>query len=311
MSKKNKKSGKPDIIIIGAGIVGCALAKYARDEKGYSVMIIDNNRVFAASKCIMNIVKRSWVNKTIEKEYLEGLELLEKYAGSEEIQVMNKGKKDKPMEQFFSYDANKILDENVVFGTVNGVSNKKVHFTNAEGNVDVFKAKKAVVVAAGAWTPEILKMSGYNDNLPQIEYCVGEALEMKENFKPKDGVKAFYSWWIPFKSAVFCPDPNGKTSWFGDSFVAKVPKLEDMLNNERVIKARAKLRENLEKYLGKKAKKSILEEWVGIRPYIKKNAGHDFVIKQDDNLYSAVGTAKNGLILCFSIAKSIISQIEE
>lgn len=310
MGKNKKKSNKPDIVIVGAGIIGCALAKYARDEKGYSVVLIDNKQPLSASKCIMYIVKRSWVNKSIEKEYLDGLELLEKYAGSEDIEVMNKGKKDKPMEDFTSYNANNILNEEFIFGTVNGVSNKKVHYTDSKGKVDVLKAKKAVVIAAGAWTNEILKMSDYNDNLPKIENGVGECYEISEKFKMKDKTKAWYLWWIPFKSAVFCQDPNGKTKWFGDGFVAKVPNLQNVLENERVLKARKKLQENFEKYIGKKQMKHVINKCVGIRPYIHKSANHGFVIKQDKNLYSAVGTAKNGLILCFSIAKELIKNIE-
>lgn len=311
MGKKQKKTGRPDIIIVGAGIVGCALAKYARDEKGYEVLIIDRITAFSASKAIMNVVKRSWVNKTIEKEYLDGLELLEKYAGVEDIKVMNKGKKDKPLEDFKSYSARKILDEKVFRATVDGVSNKKVHFTDWEGKTDVIKAKKAVVICAGAWTPEILKMSGYRENVPMLENAVGEVFELDGKFKPKDGVTAFYDWWLPFKSAVFCPDPNGKTQWFGDAFVAKVKDIENVLEAENVKKCRAKLRENLDKYLGKKAKKHVINDFIGIRPYIAKKANHSFIIKQDKNLYSSVGTAKNGLILCFHMAKEVIKQIEE
>jgi len=303
------KTKNPDIIILGSGIVGCATAKLAR-ERGFTTMIIDKGEKLSASKCIMDIVKLSWINKSIWNEYIDGKKLLDKYAGVEAIEVVNKGKAGGTIEAFDRYDSRKVLDEVVVFGDIHTVNKKKVvYYDQKEKKIEV-EAKKAVFVCLGAWTGDFLSRSGYSETAPQLDNKYGEVFELKEDFKPKDGILNFYDWWLPFKSVVFCTIPSLKTSFFGDAHVVKIIEIKDCERDERVKKARAKLRENLRIYLGKKASKNVISEYQGLRPYLKKSE-QGFIRKQDKGLYSAVGTAKNGLILCFHIAKDLLSKIEK
>ena len=288
---------KTQVIIIGAGLVGCMTSKVLEDA-GYSTLIIDMEHPYAGSKCSFGIWKDGWVNKVIRKEYEEGLDTLEKYAGEKvTIELFNMTKE--RVDEFYYVDCDNIMNEDFLPAEVTRIENNRVEFT-MEGQKMVGKATVAVVVAAGAFTQTILEDSGY-DNAPKLDVLWGATMDVR---MPID--ESRIQEWAPYKQCILYK-VNDKKFVFGDGATVKNPKVDD----PRVKKASTRLQEHLNMTTMASVPNSKIKAVnEGYRPYLSKGTPN-FINKHDRRLISATGGAKNTTILCGFMAQEVLKTIKK
>lgn len=295
MKLKENESLRPDVVIIGSGLVGCMTAKHIR-SKGLTTMIIDMKHPMAASKCCFGNFKEGWINESIKPEFGDGLALLNKYTGGiKEITLFNVKKERE--DDFFIADFEKILDETVCIGEVVSIKNNIVSYITAGANMRAI-AKKAVIVCAGAFTQEILENSGY-DNAPKLDKLYGATIHVNMNIEENRITE-----WSPYKQSVLLK--RGKGFVFGDGFTVKNPTVKD----PRVKKGSERLQVHMNELVGITVPNDKIQEVrEGYRPYLKKGT-KNFVNQHDDRLFSATGGAKNTMILCGHMAKQVWEKIK-
>lgn len=310
---------KTDVLIIGAGLIGSMTAKLLR-SKGMGVVIVDEQNPMSASKCSFGIWKDSWVNKIIKKEYMEGIPLLEKFAGGiEEIDfivrpkpyktrsmidkyVIDKTKVSK--EKFKRVDCSLILNEEFIEASVLTIDKNRTTIVKKDGTKELIIAKQ-IVIAAGVWTTDILIQNGLMDNLPYLDFQWGSIFKLKGLELPSDNQMAE---WAPYKQSVYLKTAKNK-ALFGDGITIKNPKKNDeriKVNSDRILL-------HMQELLGtKKHNGNIVDILEGYRPYLRKNSSSfEFVNRHSEFVLSATGGAKNSTILCGHMAKSILREITE
>lgn len=290
---------KTDIIIIGSGLFGSVTAKHLR-SKGLEVVIIDNVEHLAASKCCMGIWKEGWVNKAIAEEVEDGMALLDKYCGGirdEEIYNLDKDE----MEIFKLADCSQLLNEEFIKGEVNNITNNVVQYVENDSE-RTLKAGKAVIIAAGAWTGDLLTKCGYDDGKVVLDRLWGA------NFTVNLKVDCSrISQWAPYKQNVLFK-LNDKQFMFGDGATVKNPV---MGNDKRLDRVNKRLLRHLKETAFTNIDQSKMKVNEGVRPYIGKGGSGKFINKHDDVLFSATGGAKNSCILCGHIAKQLWRKIKK
>lgn len=284
---------KSDVIIIGAGLVGSMTARYL-NKKGYSTTIIDREDVYAASKCSFGVFKDGWVNENIRDFVDEGVSFLEKVCGKvEEIPFFDmKREIESPMKYV---DCNKILMTEYIKGDVDKVKDNKVWL----GDGTKFVAKKAVVIAAGAFTDKLLVRSNYG-SIRNIDSYWGATLDVNLKIDENRIME-----WAPYKQCVLVR--NGKGFVFGDGASVKNPKSAD----PRIEKVSIRLIQHLNDTVGSNVNNdNITSLKEGLRPYLPKGQ-YEYAVKHDDRLISVTGGAKNTTILCAHMAKQVYKLIKQ
>jgi glycine/D-amino acid oxidase-like deaminating enzyme len=277
------------VTIIGAGLVGSMISRYL-NFKGIETIVIDNSQPLSASKCSAGIWKETWINKSIQPMVDESIPILWNLIGEFEIVEMENSKGE--MEKLYYIDKDRILlkEDEITIGKVVTIKNNEVTWLNAKGQ-EIQTKSDAVVVAAGVWTCGILGSSGYHNNIDTVDSQWGNVFIFNKEHK-KPSIKN----WAPYRQAVLFNRSNN-THYFGDGCTVKNPLNEDIrvkTAQERLIKHAQEMGCDFN---------LIRSNFEGLRPYLKKDAKMFAV--HDTNLFSAVGTAKNGTILCGYIAKKI------
>lgn len=289
---------KTDVVVIGAGLFGSMIYRHLTD-KGLDVVVIDRQHPMSASKCSFGVWKPGWVNNIIKEQVSDGMELLEKHSkGIRQIEIFNV-KKEK-IELFSKVDCSNILTTQFLEATVTGIKDKTVYFKDEHGEEEKIVVKKAVIVAAGVWTTEILNLAGAKKSLPGVDKIWGATLELPDDVEENRIME-----WAPYRQSVLVRKDVG-TFYFGDGATVKNPKDVD---DPRVGVASDRLLQHLNDILQVTYDvdriKSVNE---GYRPYLKKGTP-GFVAKHNDWLISATGGAKNSTILCGHVAKLVLEAL--
>lgn len=294
---------KVDVIIIGSGLFGSMTSKYLQ-SKGIDTLVIDSNKVYAASKCSFGVWKDGWIGEHIKTQVKESLPVLQQFVDINEIDYYNADKD--VVDKMFKIDCSLILNEqqkdHYLDMEVDKIGPDYVILTNGV----TIKANKAVIVAAGAYTDDLLFKSGYP--MINIDKQWGAILEAK-SILTKDTI---YSTWAPYKQSILLKTSD-KSFLFGDGATVKNP----VANDKRLDFVESRLIEHaVSAYnIGTGGDStdlvfnSITEIKRGYRPYLPKGR-HDFVQKHDTKLYTATGGAKSSTILSGYIAKTIFNLIK-
>jgi len=283
---------KVDVVIIGSGIFGSTISRYL-EKKGVEHVVIDANHEYSGSKCSAGVWKDSWINDKIKERVLSGISLVDKMYGIETLEFHNK--KENLKEEIYYVDVKKILlpKKTVIKDSVLKIENDTVTLTSGE----VYKANKAVILAAGAFVDKILVNSGY---LPMgVDKYWGNCFfikseELEENFID---VCATYR-------QLVCFQKTDGDFYFSNGSTVKNPKSNDdpriEKNTDRLFLQSTKIGIKTSQIVGMKE---------GFRPYLK-DKGQDFVQKVDEKLIVTTGGAKNSTILSGYIAKKVFKTIE-
>jgi glycine/D-amino acid oxidase-like deaminating enzyme len=320
---------KTDIVVIGSGLIGSMVTKYLREVRGMEVVIIDQKNTMAASKCSFGVWKEGWVNEVIQKEYKDGLELLDTFSGGikeEEFIIKPKPYKNRSMvdtyevklemkaETFKRVDCSLLLNEESINATVLSIDQNRVTILHAgkEQRKEVIVAKH-IVVAAGVWTTDILTENGLMNNLPYLDRQWGAVFHLKGNGDVNLPASQMQEW-APYKQSVFVNLGNNR-GVFGDGATIKNPKPNDdkvRFASDRIVLhmndlLKRNIKDGKETYSQTKFTGSITEILEGYRPYLNKQKSHTgrFVNRHSDYVISATGGAKNSTILCGHMAKEV------
>lgn len=282
---------KTDLIIIGGGLVGSMIAKLATKNE-LSYVIIDSSEPLAASKCSFGLFKEGWINESIQPFYKKGLILLESVCDGIQPVEMFDMKKEKfvPMKWV---DCSKILNEKVIKDRVKSVGNKVVFLESG----DIIECDKAIIIAAGAYTNEILNASSLKSR--PIDKYWGATMDVSLSI---DENRIFE--WAPYRQCMLLKNDKGGFM-FGNGTAVKNPKLDDV----RVKNASERLQQHLNLVTGVNVSNdniSAVNE--GNRPYLPKGT-YDYVVQHSRNVFSVTGGAKNSTILAPYMALSCIDKI--
>lgn len=284
-----------DVIIIGGGLIGCMTSKYFK-KMGLETIIIDSNEKWAASKCSFGVWKDTWVNEKIKDFVHEGYDYLyEVCDGFETVPFYDMKKQ--VMVDMYRVDCKKILNEVIMKGSVLRLDNDVVTcLVNNEALI--VKARKMVIVAAGAYTDDLLIKSDYL-NIHNIDSYWGATLNINMNINEN----RLYEW-APYKQCVLLKTSN-KEFVFGDGASVKNPTSQD----KRIDLVSNRLLDHLNEVAGLININDVTGVNEGLRPYLKK--GDSAFIKQHDKkLFSATGGAKSTTILCSYIAQKLFDEFK-
>lgn len=281
-------NNKFDIIIVGAGLFGSMITTFFQ-KKGLSTLTISNGNDMSGSKCSAGIFRESFINKSILEKAKIGISILEKTVSIDEVSFGAK-------EKFNIVLPDKILlpQSQILSDTVLSVKNDAVILLNnsAENHLLV-RAKKAVILACGAFTDNLLINSGYSS--------IGIDSYWGNCFLSKQKATNIYKVWMPYKQ-ICGFQKDSSTYYFSNAQTVKNPST----NDGRIQKGEDRL---LNQYIESGLNvDSITHMLQGFRPYLK-NKGIDFVNQHDTRLFSATGGAKNSTILCGYVAKTIFEKI--
>lgn len=287
---------KPDVIIIGGGLVGSMTAKYLRKQGIEGILILDSRETMAASKCSFGVWKDGWINEKITDYVNQGREFLEEVCDGISIIEFNDLGTNSPL-SMNRVDCSLILNEIIHYREVTAIKNDSV--TLASGEVII--AKKAVIVAAGAYTDTILKKAKYNKTLHNLDRQWGAVLEVDMKIDTSRILT-----WAPYKQSVLLKR-NNKEFVFGDGASVKNPGKNDkrieMVSNRLII--------HMNEVVGSEVDMAkIVAVNEGLRPYLPKGE-HEYVKQHDKKLFSATGGAKNTTILCSYMAQELYRRIKE
>ncbi len=287
---------KTDVVVIGAGLFGSMVTRYLQ-KNGLDVVCIDNKEPMAASKCSFGVWKDGWINKVIQQEANEGMDLLEEMTGGiHEMKIFNITKERE--DDFKRVDCSQLLLKDFIQGKVNQILQGTVEFEESNGELGSVFAKKAIVVAAGVWTTKILALQR-GVSMVGLDAVWGATLDIDYKIE-QSTVKE----WAPYRQSLLLD--LGNKVVFGDGCTVKNPRGGD---DPRLEKASTRLLDHFNDAtfgLSFSKIKMVNEGW---RPYLKKGS-LGFVQKHGDKLFSATGGAKNSTILCGHVAKRILNLIE-
>lgn len=291
---------KVDVVIVGAGLFGSMTARLL-ENMGYETVVIDAGEPMAASKCSFGVWKEGWINPIIRAEVDHGRGLLENIGGIEEVEFANL--KNGKYEVFQRTDCSKILlqkkEANLIPCKVSSMRAKEVLY---DDDRLVVTAKKAVIVAAGVWTSQVLGLMNGLKNVPQVDSLWGATLDVGLKVEENRVLE-----WAPYKQCVLVRNKTGNAFSFGDGCTVKNPKKGD----PRIEKASNRILTNLYNIVGTRVSNDkITDVKEGYRPYLKKGSPN-FINQHAPWLFSATGGAKNSTILCGHIALKLYEKIKD
>lgn len=265
-----------NVIVVGAGLFGSITAKVLQNA-GHSVILLDSRKKFRGSKPAACLMKPSWMSSV---NYKEPMSLLDKLYGVETLKfdILGPVKADcywvNPRSILLDSDLTKIKEEVIQVGDGFVITEEKTY-------------TGIVIVAAGIWSEEILKKSGFAS--PEIRSLVGSCV-LGEGVVKTPTIKIIG----PYKQAVWFSRSDNET-WFGDS----TSILQKNYSEEHTDRT-AQRALDIAKIYGKSV--------VGYRPYVK-GTNDGVCEKLADKLYLSTGGAKNGTILSASNSLKLLSMI--
>lgn len=288
------------VIVVGAGLVGCMIKKVF-EKRGVSVLLIDREKKWASSKCSVGVTSDGWLGDDLERAKVSFSVMSEVGIDIERITAVNMDSDDLAEKEFYFIDPSKVLTEPYFAGRVNKVADREVEVTFEDKEQGRFftkclSASYGVIVAAGAWTSDVLLKSGFED-VPKIDAYWGANYDLKIKLEENR-----FGTWAPYKHSLLMKFPG--FARFSDGNTVKNPK---GLDDGRLEKFTQRLHNNLNNIImSSLPQEKVIRINEGIRPYTEKG---DFVRMYKDGLYSATGGRKNTSALAGWMADNIWDQM--
>lgn len=285
-----------DFIIIGGGLWGSAVKKYF-ENRGENCVVIDSGNPLGASKCALGTFKDSWIPKEDYGEIVEGLEMVDDVISPIQEVSFSEIMKDDSIRSNAMLWCNplKFLDCPILEGKVKKVKGKKV-WVNCEeypeGDALTLEAKRGVIVCAGAFTNQLLQISGYPVDLLDSYWGANYDLSIS-GLQDINRMKK----WKPYGYSTLVKFPNFQR--FSDGCTVKNPKV----NDPRIEKVSVRLSKHLGDILFSNVDPDLIQVLnEGLRP-AKRDPSEPLFVVHDEFLTSATGGRRNGLVLSGKIAK--------
>lgn len=267
-----------DIAIVGGGLFGSVAAALLK-EHGHYVDIYDRGEALAGSRAAACLMKPSWLTG-IKAQADIGLRVLKRLYGLQTIQFETRvGKVD-----VHRVPPLRILGrlEYLPF-SVEKVESAGSHVRLWHEGTPGFETYSAVLVAAGAWSGELVKM-------PKILPKHGACARFTGTCTPRITV------WAPYKQAVSFNEETGV--WFGDGTA-----LQDYRPEHRQRLLRHALGHGLDS-------ERLRTVTYGIRPYVEGHKNGYFA-EVDRNVFVSSGGGKNGVVLAGYQAQQFLEVMNE
>jgi glycerol-3-phosphate dehydrogenase len=273
------------VIVVGAGLVGCMIKKVF-EHRGVSVLLIDKEQKWSASKCSVGVTSDGWLGDDLERARTSFSVMSEIGIDIDRITAVNMDTEDYAEKEFYFINPAKVLTEPYFPASVLRVGDRtvEVSFKDKEEGRTIkrqLSASYAVVVAAGAWTEKLLCESGYENQAPHIDAYWGANYDLKLKLEENR-----FGTWAPYKHSLLMQFPGFVR--FSDGNTVKNPKGVD---DARLEKFTERLHNNLNAIImSSLPQEKVLRINEGIRPYTEKG---DFIRIYEHGLFSATGGRKN------------------
>lgn len=276
----------PTINVVGSGMAGSLVARVLR-EKGYEVVVIDNNLIFSASRASSNLFINHWLKKFSNVGAANGVAVLRR--------LFNEGQIEKPFAQGLGY-AMEVEHIPQDYLLVDPDVKESVEAVEDEG-VLMFDGRllPGPTIVCTGHTP-IMRMK---TPVVDLEIKVGHCYLFRGRLKEGQSRIALVS---PYTHEKLYQFDTG-TIYYADSVAVKEQTY--WANQEKFL---ARSVERYEKHLGKGM--LIKEFRIGYRPIIKsypfgKLTRHDF------RVWSLNGGGKNGMVCYAHHAERFADELEE
>lgn len=265
-----------DVIIIGAGLFGCIIAKQLM-AKGLDVAIIDNAEPMAGSRPAACLMKPSWFSSMGKENYTPAMETLESLYDVKTIEFKTGAGK----ANVKWIDPESILKSAQHVDSaekIDTVTNRGDHWTVEYGEEWTLMGAKKIILAAGVWCNELLEAS----DLPIVSNL---SPLTGTSFTAEGKTEAEIKPWMPYKQIVkFNIEPN--RIWVGDGVSLKN---YGMFQLNRSLQRCANFIDQLSC--------ESMKASTGHRPYIKDIKPQPCYLKEHaPGLWVVTGGAKNGTI---------------
>lgn len=266
------------IIIVGAGLFGAIIGRYAQAH-GHEVIWIDDRNPLAGSPPSAGLIKPSWLDGFGEAGKI-GREVLESLV-TPQVQSFEFLPSGAHVDVLHVNPLKLIQPPNTIYGRVLEVGNGWVKYLPLPqpGDPSFILVEGIVVVAAGVWSKDLLPVEG-------LEALKGTAFFFHGHTRlPR------LQLWAPFKQIkVFNREGEPDMIWAGDS-TGMHPKTYTALRESASLH---RCQEAVEAVTGLKA---VLSHKVsGYRPVIKGQK-HGVFMKAYPKLFLATGGGKMGTVL--------------
>lgn len=261
---------KTDVLIIGSGIFGSVISSKLR-QLGMNFEIVDRHCMNAGSQPAACLMKPSWFSSMGKELYIPAMDTLQNLYNVREIEFQTKVLKTKVS----WINPREIMNQPHQIDKVENI------IVSDGGYVTFLQCSEAiesrnVIIAAGIWSNQILKESGYQ-LVPDLQPKTGTAFKVIG----QTSVPRIHSWMMYKQIVSFNIDEEN--IWIGDG-VANKNYTNDTLQ---------KSRERCAGFLGKGT--GELSPTTGHRPYVT-DAKPCYLKEHAPGLWVVTGGAKNGTI---------------
>lgn len=267
-----------DCIIVGAGIIGCTVAK-ALQQQGREVLLLDDGRPLSGTRPSGGHLKPSWFSSMPKTEYEPAMELLNDVWGliEEDYVIRPTGLTTKVYR----------VDTEAVLATESETA--KVTAMVADGPVPsvVFCGKvhtcRLLVIATGAWAAELV---------PGTEVTAKQGVSFRFCGTL---AKPFIKPWSPYKQVV-AHQQTADQVWVGDGS-AILPKNWDETRTQACFKRCSAALPGMRG----------VSRTIGLRPYCKAENGDPCLLQRlGPRAWLATGAGKSGTIAAGWAARRIV-----
>lgn len=268
---------KADLVVVGAGLFGSVAAALAR-ARGLKVLVVDDARKGAASRCSACLFKPSWLGSLSREERETAYAVLGELYGVEQVALQTQV----PGVQLTLdwVPPARILRPPDRKGTVLDVTRSGVQIGN--GLIEA----GAVLLAAGVWGRELAP------SMPEVRALAGLSVRSEGAVKPSFRV------WAPYKQAILF-NVEKDVAWFGDGSAI----LKEHWTPEREAQT---VQRAVRAGLGRKER--VMETRLGYRPRVEGHpAGYFERVRR--GLYVSNGGAKNGTVLAALQAAMLMKEL--
>lgn len=262
---------KHNIIVVGAGLFGCAAAALARAEC-HTVTVIGEPRKYEASPASGCVLAPSWLSSLDKGDVATAMSVLGELYPLHDLEFNTNLLKTFKAKRVHTAD---VLQKPDIQGKVTTVGDGVVTYLSPDGTQATLRG--TVLVAAGIWCGELLK------DLPPIRGLYGASLRLQGQLEaPQISVYA------PYRQAVGF-NMDKRSIWFGDgtALTKKTWELDQVARVSKTLSRAHVMAPNV---------KPTYKMHAGARPYVE---GHKpgYLQQVTPRTWVSTGGAKNGTVL--------------
>lgn len=275
---------KPTVNIVGAGLAGSIVSHVLRD-RGYQVLVFDDQDKFSASKASSNLFIRHWLKRFMDRGAGRGVDIIERLFG---------GVIDEPFAQGLGYamkvrhiGQRHIIVKPDVVGTVDEITPFYVKIAGCSTEYE-----GPTVACTGHRAGELVEDAG-------VTIKVGQCTFWRGNIEPGQSTISMLS---PYRHQKFYQFAPG-VIYYSDSVALGLEAYTK--RRDEVIKTSL---ERARKFVGDRP---LIEMKVGYRPITK---GHDFgrlTRSGTTGAWSVNGGGKNGIAAYAHLADQLADQMDQ